>query len=419
MKHQGEKDMKLKRILNVILACVLFSGTIVVTALAQSTVDWEKTQINYKIPCIDKTLSKSMQKLVMKTILPMLTPALSDTLDLTSGLYNDDFINETLQSLAPGLGTIGTLMSPKRMYIDTASIASEVPQAVKDAIADASPAFTWSTIHVPWGCDGTREDFLRLFALALRPFIGLALRDDICLNYQDIYLPALRALGCAKDTLYDQETLIAAWAAAQNYEPASDNLIKAILEPVFIQLDRLKADPANVLFEMLPNLTYNVDQVNTLKNPPSRPVTAQTGPLLFNALGIEGDDFMAFFESALSDAAAGLGLVIPSVNWDLVAHAGDLEIRTEDYYVVERQNLGGGKFAMVVVEKGEIELAKVVADKDVMYCLLIEGATIVLNSNKDAITAQLPGLLGLPSCLDFLGPALFRLIKSLLWLALI
>jgi len=291
-----------------------------ITAFASDTepAEWQKTTVSYKIPYLSKWISDRLTG-VLKQQSASLSGAFGIDLGLNE-IYSDSWINGILREFGAQLpGAFQTVMSPTRMYLNTANIANDLPQEIK---AQVTTATTWANIDVNWGVTD-RDSFLAMFPIAARPFTNLVLRADIRDKWLSHYVPALRALDISEDQLASKEQIDDAYAGTNNYETRSDLLLRAVLQPVLLWAEGLQNDLVDVLLTSLPNLAYRVEDVNNLNG-------TLLGGVLLGALGVDvSGGFLAFFENTLGAELAKMGLTMPPIGWDLVAHAGDIDPKTQ------------------------------------------------------------------------------------------
>lgn len=157
-------------------------------------------------------------------------------------------------------------------------------------------------------------------------FVDSEGKDQVVLpgsdGYNDGIIPVLEALGC--DSIADYETYLADIAANE------DAMLTDILNPVFDKIDAILADPANEIFELLPNVAYFVnsnglDSVwkNTLNSVYT--VLDAIEPLvhvdLYELIGIKLDEmtFESLYRLALSKAEESTGFDFAELTFDAVA----------------------------------------------------------------------------------------------------
>lgn len=308
--------MKTNRILSILLACLVFAGVRMPVASAagmDSESGWKKTTVSYRIPFF-KGLSEMVADALVKRL-----PDMSINLGL-GDLYSDNWINGMLHELGAQLPpAFAKVMSPYRMYVSTENIARDLSDAIKASITAET---TWMNIDVAWGASD-RDSFLKVFPVAARPFTNLVLRSDIRDKWLSHYIPAFRALGIPEDQMASKERIDDAFAGTNNYETRSDLLLTAVLKPVLLWAERLETDLVDVMLDNLPNLAYREEDVNNLNN-------TLLGRILLEALGVNiGRGFKAFVEDKLGGELGKMGITMPPIDWDAVAHAGDLDPETQ------------------------------------------------------------------------------------------
>ncbi|MDR1465744.1 MAG: hypothetical protein LBJ11_10680 [Oscillospiraceae bacterium] len=166
--------------------------------------------------------------------------------------------------------------------------------------------------------------------------------------------------------------------------------METLLTPLFGVVDSLAADPVGTLLAKLPNPAYHFDKIDALFD---LELTLPGGSTMkvFEEIDLgDGIDLsqgiQALLDGLIADATADLGLSLPALPWDKIAHAGDL-------------NTAG----------------QVVADQSVLYGVLVTYIGQIVSDNGDAVGTMLKDT-GVPG---WLVPVVNWLIKILLWLLLI
>jgi hypothetical protein len=258
---------------------------------------------------------------------------------------------------------------------------------LKAEVAALGAKDTFAAVNFHWGIvEGDRKSFEAAFAMALRPIMALLLRNPIQTEWTQYYIPAFRALGIPEAQIATQEEIDGWFAALQNAGPAGDGLFLAVVDPILALVEDIQNDPIGTLLRILPNLAYHLEDVKNLATQTS---VISLGRILLGAVDMADGDFLTFLEAKLGEGLAGVGIEsLPPIDWDKVAHAGDIDIDT----------------------------AQVTADEPLLQALLVSYLRRVWDGNQQPITTTvLPGL-GVPA---FLSPVAFQLVKALLWLLLL
>ncbi|MCL1952656.1 MAG: hypothetical protein FWF60_07500, partial [Oscillospiraceae bacterium] len=158
--------MKFKRILSVLLACLMLTGILTVGANAAWTDPEKKTQGDWAIPLVGKYLAWPGEMLITKLLLPrLLGGVLNGLLSGLSldGLFNDDTLNGVLVSLGDGLEPLASSLSM--------NVGALIAKFAPDAPASLKAATTTLPTNTVWGADKT--NFAAKLATALRPALVL------------------------------------------------------------------------------------------------------------------------------------------------------------------------------------------------------------------------------------------------------
>ncbi|MDR3314086.1 MAG: hypothetical protein LBS96_06470 [Oscillospiraceae bacterium] len=375
-----------KRLLGCLLVCLLLTGVVSIGAAAQTPVPqavWAKTEVNYWLPYVGEDISKKLVSRTMERVAPLLPELLGDSLNLTGDMFNDAYLNSFLQTI-PTLNPAAVYLRPKTLYT---KYCPDMSDALKAEVAALASTDTFAAVNFNWGIvAGDRESFVKTFALAMRPIMALLLRGSIQTEWTQYYIPALRALGTPEANIATQAQIDDWYATLQNADPAGDGLFIAVVDPILALVDTIQSDPLGTLLRILPNLAYNLEAVKRLATETS---VLSLGRLLLGAVDLADGDFIAFLETKLGEGLAGAGIeTLPPIDWDKVAHAGDIDLATN----------------------------QVIADEPLMQALLVNYLRRVWDGNQTSVTATLLPGLGVPA---FLSPVAFQLVKALLWLLLL
>ncbi len=422
--------MKAKRILCVLMTCLMLTGILAVGASAADANGWtepeKKTEAAYTIPYIGKYLAWPGEILVTKLLLPKLLGSMK--LDLLGDAYKDATVNSALSSVATQLQTKLDGIIESSAGIQAATVlkaalgggipagilyyifASDAPDKVKNPATLAADI----TTDVTWGVTD-RASFINKMCIVLRPAVAMSYANDIIAKYDTDYAPGLKALGATdlptsdelKDTLDPVSEKVTAaklgsalslylapmgMGAAPNIaklneialtadeQAAVDSVTKAVLEPLLAGLDKLSdAAITDLLFKELPNLLYNSAAIDKLLA--TGFVSELLGGLDFDLDG----GFKTLIEGALTDALTGI--LGDGVQLDIA------DLLTKITYA------------------GDLKDGIVVADQSVIYNLLVKFLYDAIT--QEAVTPLLLSLWsGMP---NFVSTILYYLIKGTLW----
>ena len=268
---------------------------------------------------------------------------------------------------------------------------------------------------ITWGVTD-KASFVKAAGVALRPLLNLLGVPDLGRlgadgQYAKVIVPALKALGCknivsAADLSAQHDAVVQNVIAKRNYsnmpimayihsDMQSDMILAAILNPLFGFVEDLTAGLADnavgTLLELLPNLVYHFDALDALLNleltpPGGDPIKVLAG---IDLGGLDlSQGVAALLNGVIADATSDLGITLPPINWDAIAHAGDYDAATDT----------------------------VKADRSLEYALLLQYLRVTWDSNQHPITENVLVDAGVPA---FLSPVVFQLVKGLLWLLLL
>lgn len=404
--------MKLKRVLSVLLACLMLAGVMTVGA---SAAEWKKTEGKYTVPWIGRYLAWPGEMLITKLLLPRLLGGIS--FDILGDAFTDANVNSALASTATdledqftamitGMGG-GAALAPLGGKFPAGTLyyvfADDAPATVKTNTTLAANI----TTGVTWNAT-TKAAFIDALCVVLRPAIALQLGADIVNDFDTVYAPGLKALGAAnlpskadlqaklavfgtKASGFASATglmgylmsggntaSLAAYILNAEEKAAADAITRAVVVPILEGLDKLgSTDIATLLFKDLPNLLYGIPALDALL------ATDFAGNLL-GGLGftVQGG-FGGYIESMLGDALADY---LPGVDI--------------------------GALLEKIKYAGDLVDGVVVADSALIYNILVNF--IYENLNKDTFVPLLSGLLG-DKVPNFVAVLLFYLIKALAW----
>jgi len=318
--------MKSKRILSVLLACLMLLAFLAPTAMANDNGDngWQKTTVEHRFffsPWISNVFVGQLS-------------GLADGLgvDLLGDIYTNAFVNDFMAEIIAAAGAFGNLASMRPFPLfnygtaDRSMIQNDLPPALRahldELVANGylTANTTWAQLAnvVDWGVTD-RESLLATMPVVVRAFASLAFRDDIRNRWQSHYAPAFRALGIPEDQIATQTEIQAGWDAAQNLLTGADVLVLSVFVPVLNWAEALEGNLMETLLSSLPNMAYNADAITGLDE-----TLVGSALLGFLEVDVSAGGFMAFFEGVLATEFYNMGIVMPEIDWDLVAHAGHL-----------------------------------------------------------------------------------------------
>lgn len=364
--------MRTKKFLSVLLAALLC-----VALLVPASASWQKTTVQYRF---------FFSRLIANPLLDML-PSLGDGvgLDLTGDLYTNSLVNDLLHEIVTAAGMFANVgqLSPFQAFFGHTNNQGQFIDGVFDQLSPSAQAHitqltadgqivantTWATIislDIDWGVK-CRDTLIQYAPVPLRRFSSLVFRDDIRARWQSHYVPAFHALGVPDEYIADQETLNIAWNAAQNSEPAADDLLRSVFRAVLHFTEAMENDLLSFLMANLPNMVQNEAAINQLSAPL---VTGQgfrpdgtsggintmvqgywlnqdgsprggtfVGDTLLGFLEVDlnSGGFMTFFEDTLAYEFMEMGIAMPEIDWSLVYHAGDM---IADQFVADEHLMG-------------------------------------------------------------------------------
>ncbi len=421
--------MKAKRILSVILACLMCISIFTMGASAADTNGWtdpeKKTEAHYLVPSVGKYLAHPGEMLMTKLILPQL---LGDAkLDLLDGAYTDKNVNAALSSIATDLeNTLTTAITPAlgaAAPIILSKLGGKIPAGlIYYVFANDAPekVSTYTTLaanidkDVTWNVTD-KASFIDALCVALRPAIAMSLGKGIVEKYDSDYAPGLAALG-ATNLSSKAELLvklaISAPKVSQFNSPANmvplfapmvsgpspnlaaltpvildasereavDAITRAVLTPLLDGLDQFgSTDMMTLLFKNLSDLLYNSDAIDKM-------LATDFVSLLLSGLDFSADNgFKAFVEDALTDTLS-----------DILGEDVDLDV---------------AGLLQQITYAGDLVDGKVVADQSLIYNVL---ANFLYNNLEDAPALQLWD--NMPA---FLEPIVSYLFKGIIWLSIL
>jgi len=362
--------MKGKRLLAILLSMLLCVAAII-PASAATAADWQKTAT----PAYRFFFSSWIAS-PLRNMLPSLGEGVG--LDLTGDLFTNQFVDDLIYEIIAAAGAMANMIAPLHATLTalmpdlSPAAQAHVTQLMADGqITTTAPNNTWVhllTLNIDWGVE-CRDTLLQYGVVPVRRFSSFVFRDDIRARWQSHYVPAFRALGVPDAYIADQDTLNAAWTAAQNFLTPADDLLRAVFTAVLYFTEAMENDLLGYLIANLPNLVQNEAAINQLSMPllgnpgfnpagTSRNINLATdgywlnadltprggtfvGDLLLGFLEVDvtAGGFLAFFEDTLANEFYEMGIEMPEIDWDLVYHAGDMVYVDGEYEFVTDERL--------------------------------------------------------------------------------